>query len=104
MTGLISACTYHPLGMSTAEWNGLSKQERIEAWREDAKIREQRRLRYAIERQNQLKEERIKADIAASKATTQSVAAAASAAQAASQSAAAAQASANNNITVSQIL
>lgn len=99
-----AACTYYPLGMSEAEWNALSKDERVEAHREEARLREQRRLRYAIERQNRLKEERIKADIAASKATAQSAATAAASAQAASQSAAIAQQNAQNtsvnNITV----
>ncbi|MBN2675838.1 MAG: hypothetical protein JXR30_01140 [Alphaproteobacteria bacterium] len=100
---LLGACTFYPMGMSEAEWNALTPQQRIEMREKDAKMREERQLRYAIERQNRLKEDRILSDNKSSESTAQAAAAAASAAQAASQSASAAQqASQNtssNNIT-----
>ncbi|MHA1550270.1 MAG: hypothetical protein ACTSXV_02320 [Alphaproteobacteria bacterium] len=96
LTILLGACTFYPLGMSEVEWNSLSKQERIEARREEARLREQRQIRYAIERQNRLKEDRINADINATKSTAQAASAAASAAQAASQSASVAQQASQN--------
>ncbi len=103
IAGLISACTFYPLGMSEMEWNSLSKTEKIQARREEAKLREQRQIRYAIERQNRLKERRVVSDNNLSSSTAQAASAAASAAQSASQSASAAQqASENttsNNIT-----
>lgn len=85
--------------MSEMEWNSLSKTEKMAARKEEAKLREQRQIRYAIERQNRLKEDRITSDNKLSSSTAQAASAAASAAQSASQSASAAQQASENTST-----
>ncbi len=99
VAGLISACTFYPLGMSEMEWNSLSKTEKMEARREESKLREQRQVRYAIERQNRLKERRITSDNNLSSSTAQAASAAASAAKSASKSASVAQQASKNTST-----
>ncbi|MHA1541062.1 MAG: hypothetical protein ACTSXL_03040 [Alphaproteobacteria bacterium] len=99
VAGLISACTFYPLGMSEMEWNSLSKTEKIQARREEAKLREQRQVRHAIERQNRLKERRVVSDNNLSSSTAQAASAAASAAKSASLSASAAQQASENTST-----
>ncbi len=95
----LSACTFYPMGMTEAEWNALTPQQRIQMREKEAKLQEERQLRYAIERQNRLKEDRILSENKASESTAQAAAAAASAAQAASQSASAAQQASQNTST-----
>jgi hypothetical protein len=95
---MLTACTFYPLGMTEAEWNTLTKEEKLAARMKDAELYEQRQLRYAIERQNMLREERIEANTDAIKSTSKAATAAATAANAVSTSQ---QNPINNNVVVS---
>jgi len=98
---LIAACTYYPLGMSEVEWNALSQEQKLQARMKDAELREQRQLRYAIERQNRLKEDRIEANTVVIQSTANAATAAANAANTLSNNQ---QNTLTNNITVSPVI